>query len=175
MSDNFKSSSYKTDDPNWFEPIQTPLRGSSKPVEVRVSFVKLRPDAVEPVYQTSGASGVDLHSCEHASIPGGMWKTISTGLSFSIPSSYEGQVRPRSGMSAKHGITVLNAPGTIDSDYRGEVKVVLINHSSFEYIVQPGDRIAQLVFCRSIRAHFEETDSLDETPRGAGGFGSTGA
>ena len=91
-----------------------------------------------------------------------------------IPAGFEGQVRPRSGLAAKHGVTVLNTPGTVDADYRGEVKVILVNLSDTPFTIEPGERIAQMVFARAEQAQFEEVESLDETQRGAGGFGSTG-
>ena len=99
---------------------------------------------------------------------------IPTGLYMSIPAGYEGQVRPRSGLAAKKGITVLNTPGTVDADYRGEVKVILVNLSGESFTVEPGERIAQMVFAAHATAEFEQVDSLDETQRGEGGFGSTG-
>jgi dUTP pyrophosphatase len=99
---------------------------------------------------------------------------VPTGLYIALPEGYEAQVRPRSGLAAKHGITVLNTPGTIDADYRGEIKVILVNLSNTPFEIVPGERIAQMVVARHERVEWEETDSLDETERGAGGFGSTG-
>ena len=99
---------------------------------------------------------------------------VPTGIAISLPVGFEAQVRPRSGLAAKKGITVLNAPGTVDSDYRGEIKVILINHSDEPFTIKDGDRIAQMVIARHESASFEEVTSLDETERGAGGFGSTG-
>ena len=129
-----------------------------------------------PEYATEGAAGVDLKAniseplilkpLERALIP--------TGIYMAIPRGYEGQVRPRSGLAAKKGITVLNTPGTIDSDYRGEIKVILVNLSAEPFTVEPGERIAQMVFARCEQASFEVVNSLDETARGEGGFGSTG-
>jgi len=101
-------------------------------------------------------------------------KLIPTGLAFALPKGHEAQVRPRSGLALKHGVTVLNAPGTIDEDYRGEVAVVLINHGQETFVVEPGARIAQIVFASVTRADWLEVESLDDTARGAGGYGSTG-
>ncbi len=129
-----------------------------------------------PAYQTGGAVGLDLCAALPApvTIHPSARAMIPTGFAFAIPDGYEGQVRPRSGLAHRHGITVLNAPGTIDPDYRGEVKVVLINHGSEPWTVQQGDRIAQLVVCPVARAELAEVRTLDETARGAGGYGSTG-
>lgn len=143
-------------------------------VGVRIS--KLHPEAVIPAYQTEGASGFDLHARldEPVTIPAGYTKMVSTGLAFAIPRGLEMQVRPRSGLAAKNDITVLNTPGTVDADYRGEVKVLLHNTGSTRFVVKDGDRIAQGVICPVIQARFIEVDALDETERGSGGFGSTG-
>lgn len=142
-----------------------------------VRFRKLRPEAQTPEYKTAGAAGMDLCAAieQPALIPPGGLTGIGTGLSVEIPAGCEGQVRPRSGLAARNGVTVLNSPGTIDSDYRGEVIVLLINHSSNRYAVLPGDRIAQLVIAPVARPLVvESTDELSGTSRGAGGFGSTG-
>lgn len=129
-----------------------------------------------PEYQTPGSSGFDIRAQLSApiTIQPGNWAVIPTGLCFALDSGFELQVRPRSGLAAKHGITVLNAPGTIDSDYRGEVKVILINLSKVEFTIDDQDRCAQLVLAPVIQAHFQEVNSYDETSRGLGGFGSTG-
>lgn len=129
-----------------------------------------------PEYMTEGAAGVDLYAANEdpLNIAPGKVALIPTGLKIEIPQGFEGQVRPRSGLALKHSMTVLNTPGTIDSDYRGEVKVIVINLGDKEYIVQRGDRIAQMIFCRVTRADFAEVESLQETTRGAGGFGHTG-
>lgn len=134
------------------------------------------PDLPLPAYQTDGAAGMDLAASvdEDVAIPHGEWRLVPTGLTMAIPAGFEGQVRPRSGLALKHGVTVLNAPGTIDSDYRGEVKVALINHGKETFVVKRGDRIAQLVICAVARASWAHVASLDATPRGAGGYGSTG-
>src|SRR5688572_22904094 len=127
-----------------------------------------------PAYATDGAAGMDVLAAEDVTLgPGERWP-VATGLSVAIPPGYEIQVRPRSGLALKHGISVANTPGTIDSDYRGEVKVILINHGQAPFEVRRGDRIAQLVFSPVIRASWLKVDELDETARGEGGFGSTG-
>lgn len=142
-----------------------------------VRFRKLRPDAVAPRYATKGAAGCDLFACllETLYVRPGSWAKIETGLSVELPPGYEAQVRPRSGLALKHGVTVLNAPGTVDEDFRGEICVVLVNHDPFEdFTVRPGDRIAQLVLAKCERAEFFESADLTESERGAGGFGSSG-
>ena len=131
-----------------------------------------------PAYQTEGASGVDLCAAVPADSPltlaPGARALVPTGIAMQIPLGIEGQIRPRSGLAFKHGVTVLNAPGTIDADYRGEIGVVLINHGADPFTVARGDRIAQLVFAIVVPAAFVEEAMLVETKRGAGGFGSTG-
>lgn len=127
-----------------------------------------------PVYATAGAAGCDVHASEKTIVPAGGTAIVPTGLFLEVPEGYECQVRPRSGLAAKLGVTVLNSPGTIDSDYRGEVKVIMHNTSKLDCELEVGDRIAQFVFAAVSRAHFEEVDELSETSRGAGGFGSTG-
>ena len=132
--------------------------------------------AVIPEYKTSGAAGADLCALLESplTIPVGRSTLVPTGLFFEIPEGYEVQVRPRSGLAAKNGVTVLNTPGTIDSDYRGEIKVILINHGAVDFTVNSGDRIAQMVIAPVTQAKFDYTDNLSETDRGQGGFGSTG-
>lgn len=127
-----------------------------------------------PAYATSGAAGMDVLSAETVSISPGARHAVATGLSLAIPEGYEIQVRPRSGLALKHGITVPNTPGTIDSDYRGELKVILINHGADSFSIARGDRIAQLVLAPVVQARWNEVEELDETERGEGGFGSTG-
>jgi dUTP diphosphatase len=142
----------------------------------RVRFQKLRPGALVPRYMSAGAAGLDLASAADVAItipPGGR-VAVPTGLAFEIPQGFEGQVRPRSGLARKFGITLPNAPGTIDSDYRGEVMVLLANLGAEAYVVQPGDRIAQLVIAPVVTAELEEAESLEESKRGDGGFGHTG-
>ena len=142
----------------------------------RVRFQRLRAGAQAPRYMSAGAAGLDLASAADGPIelaPGAR-VAVPTGLAFAIPHGFEGQVRPRSGLARKSGVTVTNAPGTIDSDYRGEVQVLLVNLGQEPYVVQPGDRIAQLVIAPVSIAELEEAESLDDTLRGGGGFGHTG-
>jgi dUTP pyrophosphatase len=127
-----------------------------------------------PAYATSGAAGMDVVSAEDVTLAPGTRHAVATGLILAIPEGYEVQVRPRSGLALKHGITVPNTPGTIDSDYRGELKVILINHGTQPFMIQRGDRIAQLVLAPVLQAAWEEVAELDATERGEGGFGSTG-
>jgi dUTP pyrophosphatase len=127
-----------------------------------------------PGYATQGAAGMDVLAAEDATIAPGARHAVATGLALAIPDGYEIQVRPRSGLALKHGITVPNTPGTIDSDYRGELKVILINHGSEPFAIARGDRVAQLVLAPVVQAAWNEVSDLDETDRGAGGFGSTG-
>lgn len=127
-----------------------------------------------PAYATDGAAGMDVLAAEDATIAPGQRHAVATGLSVAIPTGYEIQVRPRSGLALKHGITVPNTPGTIDSDYRGELKVILINHGAEDFAIARGDRVAQLVLAPVTQATWNEVDKLDDTARGTGGFGSTG-
>jgi dUTP pyrophosphatase len=127
-----------------------------------------------PAYATTGAAGMDVVAAEDLDLAPGARHAVATGFAMAIPEGYEVQVRPRSGLALKHGITCLNTPGTIDSDYRGEVKVILANLGSDPFPIRRGDRIAQLVPAPVQKATFALVDSLDETTRGAGGFGSTG-
>lgn len=129
-----------------------------------------------PEYETLFSAGMDLRANidEPIVMKPMERKLVPTGLYISLPEGYEAQVRPRSGLAIKKGITVLNAPGTIDADYRGEIRVILINLSDEEFVIQDGDRIAQMIIARHERAEWNEVDILDETQRGAGGFGSTG-
>ena len=127
-----------------------------------------------PAYETAGAAGMDLRAAEAAVLQPGERCLMPTGLSIALPDGYEAQVRPRSGLAVKHGVTVLNAPGTIDCDYRGEVKVPLINHGDKPFEIARGDRIAQMVIAPVTRASWAEVETLDSTARGGGGFGSSG-
>ena len=127
-----------------------------------------------PAYATDGAAGMDIVAAEELTLAPGARHAVATGFAMAIPESYEVQVRPRSGLALKHGVTCLNTPGTIDSDYRGEVKVILANLGSEPFPIKRGDRIAQLVPAPVQRATLSEVASLDETERGSGGFGSTG-
>lgn len=133
-------------------------------------------DVPLPAYKTPGAAGLDLAAAvaEAVIIPPGQHRLIPTGLAIALPAGHEAQVRPRSGLALKHGVTVLNAPGTIDEDYRGPIGVVLINHGAADFRVEHGDRIAQLVVAPVTRATIQAADSLDDTDRGDGGYGSTG-
>ena len=137
---------------------------------------RLSKNIILPKYETSGSSGLDLSANIKTSVKIEPGKTtiIPTGISVSIPKNFEIQIRPRSGLAAKNQISVLNTPGTIDADYRGEIKVILINLSKETFIVENGARIAQMVVCPVIKAKIKEVDSLDNTSRGSGGFGSTG-
>lgn len=132
--------------------------------------------AVVPEYKTAGAAGADICALVESpvTIPAGKYVMIPTGLFFEIPEGYEVQVRPRSGLAAKNGVTVLNTPGTIDSDYRGELKIILINLGEKDFIINSGDRIAQMIVAPVTQANFCMTDKLSETERGTSGFGSTG-
>ncbi|MCQ2592808.1 MAG: dUTP diphosphatase [Treponema sp.] len=144
--------------------------------KVNVKCIK-KEGAVLPEYKTEGAAGADLYAFlpdGAVVIPAGKFAMIPTGLFFEIPQGYEIQVRPRSGLAAKNGITVLNTPGTIDSDYRGEIKIVLINLGQEDFTINDKDRIAQMIISPVIQAKFEITENLSETERGEGGFGSTG-
>jgi dUTP pyrophosphatase len=127
-----------------------------------------------PAYATTGAAGMDVVAAEDVVIAPGARHAVATGLAVAIPQGYEIQVRPRSGLALKHGITVPNTPGTIDSDYRGELKVILINLGSEPFVIARGDRIAQLVLAPVVQAAWHEVAELDATERGEGGFGSTG-
>tara|TARA_B100001093_G_scaffold25605_1_gene22578 strand:+ start:1590 stop:2027 length:438 start_codon:yes stop_codon:yes gene_type:complete len=143
---------------------------------IKVLIKKLNQKAIIPSYKTSGSSGLDLTALIESEIiiPSKKSALISTGLSIAIPDDTEVQIRPRSGLAAKSNITVLNTPGTIDSDYRGELKIILFNHGDKEFVVNNGDRIAQMVLMPILKIEFEEVDNLPKTIRGSGGFGSTG-
>ena len=142
----------------------------------RLSIKRLSPLATIPRYQSAGAAGLDLHAAIEAGItvdPGHI-VMIPIGIAIALPTGHEGQVRPRSGLGSRHGITLPNAPGTIDEDYRGEISVPLINHGHSPFTVEPGMRIAQMVVAPVTHCHIEEVDALDDTERGHAGFGSTG-
>jgi dUTP pyrophosphatase len=143
----------------------------------KIQIKKFSNEVLTPKYETPGSSGMDIAAYidRDININSGDRALVSTGFSLSIPKGYEIQIRPRSGLAAKKGITVLNTPGTIDSDYRGEIKVVLINLSKKKFIVKNGERIAQMVVCPIEQVSVEEVRELSETNRGTGGFGSTGA
>src|SRR5210317_1847937 len=142
---------------------------------VKVLIKKLSSDVKLPSYKTSGASGMDLMAYIKSpiTIKPKTSELISTGISVAFSENYEIQIRPRSGLAAKNNITVLNTPGTIDSDYRGEIKLIIYNHGDNNFIINNGDRIAQMILCPVIKMTLEETNDLPETIRGEGGFGST--
>lgn len=142
----------------------------------RVQIRRLRPDAIAPRYQTADAAGMDLHAAldEPLTIAPGAVVAVPTGLAMAIPRGFEGQVRPRSGLARNHAITVANAPGTVDSDFRGQVMVLLVNLGREPYTIQHGDRVAQLVIAPVSQAELVDVDELPPSERGAGGFGSTG-
>lgn len=131
-----------------------------------------------PAYETAQAAGMDLRAAvpedEPLTLRPGSRFPVPTGLAFALPPGFEGQVRPRSGLAFKHGVTCLNSPGTVDADYRGEVKVILVNHGEEDFVIRRGERIAQLVIAPVVQAAWAEVESLDDTARGVGGFGSTG-
>lgn len=149
--------------------------GAGKPETVTVSVKTLHPNAKLPVYGSPEAAGADLCAVEHEVIAPGQRVLVKTGLAIELNPGYQAEIRPRSGLALKRGITVLNTPGTIDSDYRGEVGVILINHGDTPFVIEPGDRIAQMVIMPVIVGHFFATGGvLSSTDRGEGGFGSTG-
>jgi dUTP pyrophosphatase len=127
-----------------------------------------------PSYATTGSAGMDLRSAESLTLKPGARALVATGIAIALPGHHEAQVRPRSGLAVKHGVTVLNAPGTIDADYRGEIKVPLINLGTEDFVIARGDRIAQMVVAPVTMAELVEVETLDDTARGAGGFGSSG-
>jgi len=137
---------------------------------------KLHPAAILPRYATEGAAGMDLAAALDAPITlaPGEWEAIPTGWAIALPEAHEAQIRPRSGLARRHGITVLNSPGTIDEDYRGEVQVLLINHGPEAFVIRSGERIAQMVIAPVTRPTLAQVAELEDTSRGAGGFGSTG-
>ena len=146
-------------------------------IKIRIAPVNRNTNDIPlPAYATDGSSGMDIRAAveEEVIIPPNQTMLIPTGFYIEVPNGYEAQVRPRSGLAIKYGISVLNTPGTIDADYRGEVKVILTNFGKDNFVIRRGDRIAQLVIAPVIQAEWEEVPTLDETPRGAGGFGHTG-
>ncbi|SEN44486.1 dUTP pyrophosphatase [Lihuaxuella thermophila] len=145
-------------------------------LDVQIIQLPGNEDIPLPVKMSSGASGFDLYAAvsEPVRIEPGKWKLIPTGVALSMPHGLEAQVRPRSGLALKHGLTVLNSPGTIDADYRGEIGIILLNLGEQPYIVKRGDRVAQLVFMQIPDVRLQVVEQLDETSRGTGGFGHTG-
>ncbi|WEK48261.1 MAG: dUTP diphosphatase [Candidatus Andeanibacterium colombiense] len=151
-----------------------PSTGRDPIVPVQVKRLEHGEGLELPLYATAGAAGADVLSAEDVTLASGARHAVATGFALAIPAGYEIQVRPRSGLALKHGISLPNTPGTIDSDYRGELKVILINHGAEPFAIRRGDRIAQLVLAPVTRASWVAVEELDETVRGAGGFGSTG-
>ncbi|MFO8098958.1 MAG: dUTP diphosphatase [Salinibacter sp.] len=147
-------------------------------IDVALRCLPHADDLDRPTYETAASAGMDLRAAvpsdEPVVLAPGERALLPTGLQIALPKGYEGQVRPRSGLAYRHGVTVLNSPGTIDADYRGEVKVLLVNHGAEPFTVERGMRIAQLVVARHARVSWVEQEALDETVRGPGGFGSTG-
>jgi len=143
-------------------------------VAVRIKRLPHGEGLALPAYATPGAAGMDVLAAEDVTLAPGARHAVATGFSVAIPHGYEIQVRPRSGLALKHGISVPNTPGTIDSDYRGELKVIIINHGAEAFAIARGDRIAQLVLAPVTQAAWQEVQELDDTVRGEGGFGSTG-
>ncbi len=146
----------------------------SAPIEIRLKRLPHGQGLPVPAYATAHAAGMDVVSAEDLTLPPGGRHAVATGFAMAIPDGYEVQVRPRSGLALKHGISLPNTPGTIDADYRGELKIILINLGDQSFVIARGDRIAQLVAAPVQIAAFTEVEELDETARGSGGFGSTG-
>ena len=145
-------------------------------VDVRIKPLENYEGLELPAYETAQSAGMDLRAAvaEDVTIPPGEWRLIPVGIAIALPAGFEAQVRPRSGLAAKHGISCVNTPGTVDADYRGEIKVNLINHGKVDFNVKRGDRIAQMIIAPVTQAVWQVADELDETERGTGGFGSTG-
>jgi dUTP pyrophosphatase len=143
---------------------------------VKVQILRLGndKDLPLPAYATAGSAGLDLRAAEAFTLKPGARALVPTGIAIALPKGFEAQVRPRSGLAVKHGVTVLNAPGTIDADYRGEIKIPIINHGTEDFVIARGDRIAQMVIAPVTVATLTEVDRLEETERGSGGFGSSG-
>ncbi len=142
-----------------------------------VSVKRLHPHAIIPRYMTAGAAGLDLCAAldQALHLAPGERRLVPTGIALAIPAGFEGQVRPRSGLALRQGLTMLNSPGTIDSDYRGEIGLIVVNHGEQEAVINPGDRVGQLVITPVVRAELVEVEELDATRRGSGGFGHTGS
>ncbi len=139
-----------------------------------VDIKRLSQDAILPKAMSQQAAGMDIYACERVEILPGEWRLIHTGVAFALPEGTQMEIRPRSGLALRHGITVLNSPGTIDADYRGELQVALINHGKKVFVVEHGMRIAQAVCMQYVPVNWRLTDELDETERGVGGWGHTG-
>jgi dUTP pyrophosphatase len=143
-------------------------------LKVKVKKLAHAKESTLPAYQTEHSAGLDLLAAEEATLEPGKRAMVATGLAIALPPGYEAQIRPRSGLAAKHGITLVNTPGTIDADYRGEIKVILINHGEETFEINEGERIAQMVVAPVTRIEWDEVEELNDTTRGKGGFGSTG-
>ncbi len=143
-------------------------------MKLRIQRLPHGADLPLPFYATTGSAGMDLRSAESLTLKPGARALVATGIAIALPDTHEAQVRPRSGLAVKHGVTVLNSPGTIDADYRGEIKVPLINHGTDDFVIARGDRIAQMVVAPVTTVELVDVETLDETERGAGGFGSSG-
>lgn len=156
--------------------VETIAKNSIEQINVQIKKLENFQDLNIPKYETEQSAGVDLVAAiaEDIAIKPGQVALVKTGMAIALPVGFEAQIRPRSGLALKNGITVLNTPGTIDADYRGEVGVVLINHSNSDFTISRGMRIAQMIFAKHARANFKISENLDQTARGAGGFGSTG-
>ncbi|MBW3000152.1 dUTP diphosphatase [Candidatus Woesearchaeota archaeon] len=141
---------------------------------MKIDILKVDKELPTPEYAYEGDAGLDLYSAEEGVLESGQFRLFPTGLKIAVPRGYEAQIRPRSGLAAKHGISIVNAPGTIDHQYRGELNILLINLGKDDYKVERGQRIAQLVFNKIETVELNEVDELDETHRGEGGYGSTG-
>jgi dUTP pyrophosphatase len=161
-----------TTDYAWIKSLETRLSALEERPTLKVK--KLKPNAVVPEYQTPGAAGLDLVATKDVYLDCGSRDVVPTGIAIEVPEGWEAQIRPRSGNAIKLGLTVLNTPGTVDADYRGEVGVILINLGPDAQVIKAGARIAQLVIARAPQAVVVEVEALSETQRGAGGFGSTG-
>ena len=144
--------------------------------EIKVKIILCRPQAQLPRYMTEQAAGMDLYAVLEADLvlPPGRRVMVPTGIAIALPKGYEAQVRPRSGLAVKHGVTLVNSPGTIDADYRGEISVIIINHGENDFIIEDGDRIAQMIVAPVSRCNWNLVDNLEESKRGSGGFGHTG-
>lgn len=151
-------------------------RNMAESITVSIKHLRHAEGDVLPHYQTDHSAGVDLSAAVDGDvrIDPGQWTLVPTGIAVAIPEGYEGQMRPRSGLALKHGIGMLNAPGTIDADYRGEIGVILFNFSNHPFTIQRGDRIAQMVIAKVVKATFQRVEQLSDTARGGGGFGHTG-
>jgi dUTP pyrophosphatase len=165
------NSKKKVEDPLWAAPINEQLTGD----KLVIIFKKLNDNAKTPEYKTKDAAGMDLASAETCVLKAGTFLTVSTGLAMELPTGYEMQIRSRSGLASKNGVVVLNSPATIDADYRGELKVILINHGKEDFKIEVGDRIAQMVIAQVEQPTITITlKELTKTERGSGGLGSTG-